>query len=367
LGSIDYIARCISADVDVNRSVDDTKDPVRQYVSVTLPKFAPTSNEAPSLWWIAVIVLAVGGIVLAIVDASEFVVKFPLAIALFLMGRREHRVTPFGAATMVTLASVVVSTVLDEDPFWSELAGEVATTLLPLSVGYALRLNDLRMQESIEREAESRVAAERLRLARDLHDVVAHSLSTIAVQSGVAAHVADNDPEQVKEALSAINNASKESLEELRAMVGVLRSTDTPSLEPAPTHAAELESLITAAERNGLQVAFTTTGSPPPNSTGSTAIATHRIVQEALTNVARHAGAVETRVDVKHGPDAVRIVVENAPNGAPPPPVESTGVGITGMTERAELLGGTLKAGAMTSGGFKVEATIPYGRGWAAP
>ena len=251
---------------------------------------------------------------------------------------------------------------LDDDPFFVEFVGEAALMALPIAVGDAARSRAERLRNLIDAEATARVQAERLRIARDLHDVVAHGLSTIAVQSGVAAHLFERDPSQAKEALEIINTTGKQSLEELRAMVGVLRSTDDVPLQPTPLDPNDLSALLTRAAESGVEVTLSLDGMFPVDVADTTVLAAHRIIQEALTNLARHAGQVPATLQIRHHDDRVEVFVRNEPGKRPTASVPSTGVGIVGMIERAESLGGSLHAGPTGDGGYEVVATLPYYR-----
>ena len=174
------------------------------------------------------------------------------AIALYTVARSGDRRT---GLTIAAVAAGVISVgvaALDDEPFFFELVGEAALMALPIAVGEAARSRAERLRNLIDAEANARVQAERLRIARDLHDLVAHGLSTIAVQSGVAVHLYERDPSQAKEVLELINTTSKHSLEELRAMVGVLRSTDDVPLEPAPLDPDDLGELLARAAQSGV-------------------------------------------------------------------------------------------------------------------
>lgn len=249
---------------------------------------------------------------------------------------------------------------LGREPFWFELIGELALSFLPIAIADAARMRRERWHERIEREADTRVQDERLRIARDLHDTVAHGLSTIAVQSGVASHLLQRDPGQARQALDAINSASKDSLAELRAMVGVLRSTDEAPRQPTAWDPSSVGDLVAAAERNGCKVELQVGGAFPIDASNAALVACLRILQEALTNVARHAGPVATAVNIHDGDRTVELRVENAPSAGRRDDIRSTGVGITGMAERAKALGGLLTAAPTASGGFSVWAMIPY-------
>ncbi len=282
--------------------------------------------------------------------------------ALFVAARSGPRRRNLLAATAIAVPMVLVVAGLSTDPYLEELPGEAALGLLPLAVADAVRSRDDRLAQRIETEAADRVQAERLRIARDLHDVVAHGLSVITVQSGVAAHLLERDPAQAKDALEAINATGKQSLEELRAMVGVLRSTDDAPLRPTPADPNDLSALLDGAARSGLDVRVRTHGSFPTDVGDACVVAVHRIVQEALTNVARHAGPVAVDLTLKHHDDRVELTVRNDPGESHRTATASTGVGIVGMTERAESLGGALTAGPGDDGGFVVRAIVPHHR-----
>jgi signal transduction histidine kinase len=202
---------------------------------------------------------------------------------------------------------------------------------------------------------------ERLRIARELHDVLGHHLSLINVQAGVGLHLLDSRPEQAREALTAIKSASAEALREVRTVLGVLRPED----EQAPRAPAPgLDGLAELTAEAGLPVTVRRTGQPRPLP-AEVDRAAYRIVQEALTNVRRHAGTgVSAEVIVGYEPGAVRVVVTDDGVG-PGAPVEASdeGNGIAGMRARAAALGGTLSAGPAPGGGFRVEATFPEGAG----
>jgi signal transduction histidine kinase len=208
------------------------------------------------------------------------------------------------------------------------------------------------------RAAETRVAAsaERLALARDLHDTIGHSLSMIAVQAGVALHLLDDHPEQARPALTAIRTASKEALEEVRATLSILREEDFEG-RPAPG-LARVGDLVAAARVGGLSVQIV----PEPlgsNVSGLPAevdAAAFRVVQEGLTNVARHSAAAHATVEVARSPARLEVSVVDDGLG-----VESVveGGGLRGMRERAAALGGSVEAGPVDGGGFRVAVQFP--------
>ncbi|MEV8507097.1 sensor histidine kinase [Actinoplanes sp. NPDC051475] len=204
-------------------------------------------------------------------------------------------------------------------------------------------------------EQERRQASdERLRIARELHDVLGHHLSLINVQAGVGLHLMDNRPEQAREALTAIKTASAEALREVRAVLGVLR----PEEEAAPRQPAlGLDRLADLTADAGLPVSTTTAGERRPLP-AEVDRAAYRIVQEALTNVRRHAAADGAEVAIEYAPAELRLRIRNDGTAVAAEP-DGAGSGIAGMRARAESLGGTLSAGPLPEGGYLVAATLP--------
>ncbi|MFC5922557.1 sensor histidine kinase [Micromonospora vulcania] len=200
------------------------------------------------------------------------------------------------------------------------------------------------------------VTAERLRIARELHDMVAHSIGVIAIQAGVGARVIDTQPAQARAALVTIETTSRETLAGLRRTLGALRRPQGESASLAPTPGlADLDRLVAATADAGVTVRLQRRG-------GSAALpaevdlAAYRIVQEALTNVVRHAGAADCRVTVERRADELDVeVLDDGPGG----PVGDDGHGIVGMRERVALLGGRFEAGPRPEGGFRVAARLP--------
>ncbi|HEV3496137.1 MAG TPA: sensor histidine kinase [Actinomycetes bacterium] len=203
------------------------------------------------------------------------------------------------------------------------------------------------------------VTEERLRIARELHDVVAHSMSIIAVQSGVGVHVLDTQPEEARKALVAVEATSRQALVEMRRLLGVLRqeAETRGSLAPAPG-LAEVEALAAEVARAGVRVEVRIEGTPSELPAGLD-LSAYRIVQEALTNVVRHAGPATARVTVRHSPGRLALEVVDDGRRTDPGGHGHGGHGIAGMRERAALYGGTLEAGPLPGGGFRVAATLP--------
>lgn len=214
-----------------------------------------------------------------------------------------------------------------------------------------------RAEESREQEARRRVAEERLRIARDLHDVVAHHIALINVQAGVGTHLLDSDPEQARMALTHIRKASRSALEELSATVGLLRQQDDPLAPTDPiVGLARLDELVAGLAGCGLRVDREVLGEVAALPT-AVDVTAYRIVQEALTNVHKHAHTASARLRLRVAGGAVRIVVEDDGIGVVEP--SAVGHGLIGMRERAAAVGGSLAAGPRTDGGYRVEAVLP--------
>lgn len=209
-----------------------------------------------------------------------------------------------------------------------------------------------------EQEARARVGEERLRIAREVHDTVAHAIAIINVQSGVTAHVLDKRPDKAREALEAIEQTSSRALQEMRTILGVLRDTGDERV-PYPG-LGQIGELTAAARDAGLQVEVRAEPAPAavPSAVGG---AVYRILQESITNVLRHAGATRVTVAVAYDRDAVRVRVsdEGSATGDRAGDAAGPGRGIAGMRERCRLLGGDLDAGPLPGGGFAVTARLP--------
>ena len=258
----------------------------------------------------------------------------------------------------------------------AEIPKNLAFVAAPLLLGSAQRERRAAHAALVERaetaertrdeEARRRVGEERLRIARDVHDLVAHAMVAINVQAGVGAHLIDRDPEQARRNLQDIKRVSGDALTDLRATLGTLRS---PEEEPAgapvlPTQGLhELEELGASLRSAGIEVELDI---DPASSTVPAAVAAtgYRIVQEALTNVVRHAHGAHARVRVAREDEHVVIDVTDDGRGAVPvgaPAPDGSGHGVRGMRERAEAAGGTLEAGPRAGGGWHVRATLPVG------
>ncbi|MGZ4680870.1 MAG: sensor histidine kinase [Acidimicrobiales bacterium] len=228
-----------------------------------------------------------------------------------------------------------------------------------------LELRAAEADERRRRDAERAVAEERLRIARELHDVVAHAMSVVAVQSGIAAHVIEQRPDQARSMLETINGTSREALDEMRRLLGVLRSEgEAPEADLAPAPSLDdLGPLVTSIEGTGVTVEVSVEGEPVALPSGLD-LAAFRITQEALTNVVKHAGPAHADVRIRYGTDDIEIEVADDGRGAASELGSiGGGHGLVGMRERVELYGGSLSTGPRPGGGFRVTARLPYRTG----
>jgi signal transduction histidine kinase len=215
-----------------------------------------------------------------------------------------------------------------------------------------------RAEQAREAEARRRVDAERLRIAREVHDTVAHAIAVINVQAGVTAHVLDKRPAQARETLEVIEQTSARALGELRATLGMLREADERRAPAAGL--GQVEELVGLAREAGLDVKVDV-AAPPRELASATDQAAYRILQESITNVIRHAGPSRVLVSVTYGPSDLEVLVADDGLGLRDAPRrgDGGGQGIVGMRERAALLGGEVTAGPRPGGGFQVRARLP--------
>lgn len=291
-----------------------------------------------------------------------------IALAFAVIGAvvRGARIWAWVSLAVCWVATIALSFVIGRDDWHPlQIAGTTLGILFTLGIGEAIRGRRDRMHEFRELAAQRRqreMQAERMRIARELHDVLAHSLSQINVQAGVGLHLLDRRPDQAREALASIKESSKSALDEVRSVLGMLRSNgadgDAP-LVPEPD-LARLPDLVAATARDDLRVELDDRIESAPK---HVQLAAYRIVQESLTNVTRHSDARAVTVRLWSDDRDYRLEVRDDGSGSPGTASESGGRGLLGMRERAELLGGHLTAGPADGGGFLVSATVPIDRG----
>jgi len=215
-----------------------------------------------------------------------------------------------------------------------------------------------RLERERETEARAAVAEERARIAREMHDVVAHSLSVMVVQAEAAEAMIDTDPQRARRPLSAVQQTGRSALGELRRMLGVLRemAEEGPALAPQPGLAG-LDALVEQVREAGLPVTLRVEGEPRPLPPGID-LSAYRIVQEGLTNALKHAGPARAEVVLSYGDDELALRVSDDGRGHDPD-TDGAGHGLVGMRERVALYGGTLDAGPAPGGGYALAARLP--------
>ncbi|MFJ8466614.1 sensor histidine kinase [Streptomyces swartbergensis] len=327
------------------------------------------------------VVVVAGGCTVAAVALGYLVTPLllaPVMAALYwlaaLTDRRSTR--GYGLTTLlaVTLAAVF-SDSMNHVSLLLRTIGPIFWLMLPLAAGKMTQLRRAYLrsvqaraehaERTREEEARLRVTEERMRIARELHDVVAHHMALANAQAGTAAHLALTNPEQTRRILTDLTGTTSSALRELKAALGLLRQNDQhdagpgiTALEPAPG-LARLPELVAACESAGLEVTVTTEGEPQPLSPGVDLTA-FRIVQEALTNVTKHATAEAARVRLEYTGSRLLITVTDDGTSKPEAVTpQGRGFGVMGMRERAHSIGGQLCAGPRPQGGFEVATALP--------
>jgi signal transduction histidine kinase len=306
----------------------------------------------------------------------------PLMVALYSLAKRSNRMTA-NSCTVAGIALLVGTSLIAgpmDEPLVLKLIGPAAWLLLPTALGTVTRLYAAYLEavqaraEHAERtregEARHRVTEERMRIARDLHDVVAHHLVLANIQAGTVARLMPTRPDEAGRIVAELAGTTSSALRELKAAVGLLRHADDAEKPPELTPGLARLSDLTASFRNaGLAVTVTTEGEPRPLSAGADLTA-YRIVQEALTNVTKHAATHSAEVRLTYAEDRLGISVTNGGTATPPSspvpastpataPASGSGYGLIGMRERALSVGGRLHVGHRPGGGFEVVTELP--------
>ncbi|WP_312876848.1 sensor histidine kinase [Streptomyces bohaiensis] len=309
------------------------------------------------------------------------VVSVAVVVALFTVAHRAGRAATWRIGLLVIAVGTGVAMGFGPHPWYAaENFGTLAWYAAAAAAGDAVRghravLAGIReradhAEKTREEEARRRVAEERMRIARELHDVVAHHIAMVNVQAGVASHVMENRPDQAREALTHVREASRQALEELQSTVVLLRQQGDPVAPTEPASGlARLDELVEGCGRAGMRVAVERPGPMAPLP-AAVDLAAYRVVQEALTNVQKHAGPgarATVRLERVPGPRSGSALLEITvrDDGAPSPTAAARtggGHGLTGMRERAEALGGAFAAGPAPSGGFLVRVGLPLAR-----
>jgi signal transduction histidine kinase len=309
-------------------------------------------------------------------DVAIIVLLYTLA------ANRPRRVSLYGLA--VCLAGITIAVIRWPMSHGTESPQHMLLVALALGVptvsawvlgqtmayrrAYYAWLEERARRAEAERDTRARmaVAAERARIAREMHDVIAHHVSVIVVQADGAAYSFDHDPDRARQAIDAISRTGRQALAEMRRLLGVLRDGEATDMAPQPG-LTQISELLADARLAGLPVSLTIEGTPRPLDAGRE-LAAYRIVQEALTNARKHGGlGADAAVLLHYTKNGLRVRVSDTGHvptaGYGPGPgntgQENTGHGITGMRERVQLYGGTLRAGPLPDGGYEVTATLP--------
>lgn len=328
--------------------------------------------------WPVLVVTAAGYLLLQATshDVPPLILAVVAAlVTLTLAGQRRGAII---AAVVVTLTALAIGSVVDAE-HWSHPRPVAVAALCALAIALADAVRNRRAyvaaveerarraEESRDQEARRRVGDERLRIARELHDVLAHHIAVVNVQAGVAGHLLERDPAQAREALDHVRTAARSVLAEMQAVVSVLREpgesldTEVPA-EPTPG-LDRITELIESFRAVGLEIDTVVSGALQSLPTATDLVA-YRAVQESLTNVRKHAGHAEVVVEFDYRPRQLAITVTNAGTGdgsraAARRASTSGGFGLVGMRERVSSIGGDLRAGPTPGGGFVTAVTLP--------
>ena len=344
-------------------------------LSVTLGPLPEGREEPDLLGWALVMVACVSIafrrrsplVVLGVVAGSSAVFALlgyrssldpPLVVAMYTaaayLPRRGVAIVALPVAVAAALPIQLRTPTTDN---WLEVVlGIFFAVGLPILVGRIMFNRRRRLARERKQAAIDAVTDERARIARELHDVVAHAMSVMVVQAGAARTVIDRDAGAAKEALATIEDAGREGLTEMRRLIGVLTTDwEGADLEPQP-NLQRLDELLAGVRSAGLPVELVREGTPRPLLAGVD-LAAYRVIQESLTNALKHAGPAHARVVLRYRDDDLEIVVEDDGRGTML--AAGTGHGLIGMHERVSMFGGTLDTGNRAGGGFSVRATIP--------
>jgi signal transduction histidine kinase len=327
--------------------------------------------QALLLWWrrshpvvVLLLILITDVVAWALSPSREFASP-ALAFAIYAVSVYDRTAVRMwvAAASIVIVVAAVASLLFGDYAISRALIPAGAISLVAWVIGDYIRSRRQFFAELVARHQQARVQAaeeERMRIARELHDVVAHNVSVMAIQAG-AARVAGNNS---KDALQSIETTARDTLAELNHLLGVLRKDSDAPLSPQPG-LDEVETLVNTARQAGLEASLKVAGEPRPLP-AALDLSAYRILQEAITNVLKHAQATRVEVTIAYQPDAVLVTVSDNGMGVQQRVGAATGHGLIGMRERVELFNGELTAGSGSLGGYTVHATLPLspqGRG----
>jgi signal transduction histidine kinase len=323
-------------------------------------------RRAPTAVFVVATVAAEGYLAVTQSETGVLVLAAPL-VALYTLTETSTRLRAVLLGGLAFLVMLALHATLR--PAWAgpQNVAVIALGGLAVAAGEAARSRRAYVHEveerarQAERDAEQetarRVTEERLRIARELHDVLGHHLALITVHAGAAADVLDDHPAEAKKSLAHIKQAGRTALTELKDVVVLLRRPEDPATPTEPAGSlAVLDELVASFLRSGLRIETDVTGMARPLPT-AVDVTAYRVIQESLTNVARHAGDTTATIRLRYEPDQLSVIVDDEGTGGS----HAAGHGIAGMRERVTAVGGTLRAGPRPTGGFRVSARVPLG------
>lgn len=350
--------------------------------SAPLPSLLLVLVQAGALWWrrrrpLPVLVITLAALVVAQVigdvNAASFLGSHAAAYAVAAYTDRTRAFTGFVVVIVAAAVDGAVVTWLTDDlPYEPVLLGPTGIlVLLAWGVGRYVQVRRAyletvlaythQLEQDRDEHMQRAIREERRRIARDLHDQVAHHLGVISLQTGAAQRWLGRDQDRTATALASAEKASRTALETMPAILQALRSDDRDAArEPQPT-LADVDRLLDQLRAAGLAIEREVHGQPRPLHP-TVELTAYRVIQESLTNVAKHAGAAETTVRLRYGPGRFDVEVEDDGHGPAAAPGHGAGLGLLGMRERVQLLEGELMTGPREGGGFRVRASLPTTR-----
>lgn len=303
--------------------------------------------------------MTAGCLVVSLTDHHIGLLSLLLLVSLYSLAAHGSRRAGLVGFASAVVAFVVLALLDVPDLGTSVLLQSLALLVAAWALGDAMCSRRQQQRDQQRDLIESAVAAERLRIARELHDVVSHSMSLIAVQAGVGAHVIRTDVDAAEETLEVIADTSRRALEQTRSMLGILRESPADGTRPPAQGLEEVPALVEGVRAAGLEVELTCPSLPDVGA--ATSLAAYRIVQESLTNVIRHSAASTATVTIRATEAGLAVAVTD-PGPARPDAVTGSGLGLLGLRERTRLLGGTFET-STRGPGFAVDAVLPLRNG----
>jgi signal transduction histidine kinase len=307
----------------------------------------------------SLLVAAIATVIFPLRGYPEGQTALALMVAAYTAAAHRDRDLVLTVALPITLGAALALTFVSADPRGRLEAAALLLIVvaLPLLFGRIAYNRRRRIRRDLERATRDAVSDERGRIARELHDVVAHAMGVMVVQAGAARMVIDRDPASAAGALQHIEETGRTGLAEMRRLVGILETGDEAALEPQPG-IEQMDDLLERMRQTGLPVVFEVEGTPRRLPLGVDLTA-YRVVQEALTNALKHGDGARAKVLLRYGRDDLGLEISDDGPGPPPHGTQTSGHGLIGMRERVDLFGGSLETGERPGGGFVVRVRIP--------